>query len=65
MTSFRLCVASMAMVALATISILCIVLAVPCRILLVPIYGNPMAAHFLLPAKMDVLFSGVLIPLIL
>jgi peptidoglycan/LPS O-acetylase OafA/YrhL len=51
--------------ALATISILCIVLAVPCRILLVPIYGNPMAAHFLLPAKMDVLFSGVLIACIM
>src|SRR4051794_3030045 len=31
------------------------------RIVLIPIIGDPMAAHFLLPATMDALFAGVLV----
>jgi peptidoglycan/LPS O-acetylase OafA/YrhL len=46
---------------LARLSVGCILAAPVCRILLVPLFGSPMAAHFLLPAKMDALFWGVLI----
>jgi peptidoglycan/LPS O-acetylase OafA/YrhL len=46
---------------LAVISIGCIAMAPLCRIALIPLFGSPMAAHFLLPAKMDALFAGVLI----